>query len=52
MLSLFKTIDTLEKTWLAKSARRSGFQNVNYYVMLFFLLGLLLRFSFFTALFS
>jgi len=51
MLSLFKTIDTLEKTWLAKSARRSGFQNVNYYVTLFFLLGLL-RFSFFTALFS
>jgi len=32
-LGLVKTFDTVEKTWLAKSARLSGIQNVNYYVM-------------------
>jgi len=29
---LLKTFDTVEKAWLAKSARLSGVQNVNYYV--------------------
>jgi len=31
-LGLLKTFDTVEKTWLAKSARFSGIQSVNYYV--------------------
>jgi len=34
---LLKTFDTLEKTWLAKSARLNGIQSVNYYVMSGFL---------------
>jgi len=29
-LGLLKTFDTVEKTWLAKSARLSGIQNGNY----------------------
>jgi len=33
-LGLLKTLDTVEKTWLAKSARlsHSGIQSVNYYL--------------------
>ena len=31
-LGLLKTFDTVEKTWLAKSASLSGIQSVNYYV--------------------
>jgi len=31
-LGLLKTFDTVEKTWLAKSARLSGIRSVNYYV--------------------
>jgi len=31
-LRLMKTFDTVEKTWLAKSARLNGIQSVNYYV--------------------
>jgi len=31
-LDLLKTFDTVEKTWLAKSARLKGIQSVNYYV--------------------
>jgi len=31
-LGLLKTFDTVEKTWLAKSARFNGIQSVNYYV--------------------
>ena len=31
-LGLLKTFETVEKTWLAKSTRLSGIQNVNYYV--------------------
>jgi len=34
-LGLLKTFDTVEKTWLAKSARLSGIQSVNYYVTSF-----------------
>jgi len=29
---LLKTFDTVEKTWLAQSARLSGIQSVNCYV--------------------
>jgi len=29
---MLKTFDTVEKTWLAKSARLSGIQSINYYV--------------------
>jgi len=29
---LLKTFDTVEKTWLVKSARLSGIQSVKYYV--------------------
>jgi len=31
-LGLLETFDTVEKTWLAKSARLSGIQSVKYYV--------------------
>jgi len=31
-LHLMKTFDTVEKTWLATSARLSGIQSVDYYV--------------------
>jgi len=31
-IGLLKTFDTMKKTWLAKSARLSGIQSVNYYI--------------------
>jgi len=31
-LDLLETFETVEKTWLAKSARLSDIQNVNFYV--------------------
>jgi len=31
-LGVLKMFDTMEKTWLAKSARLSGIHSVNYYV--------------------
>jgi len=31
-LGLLKTFNTMEKTWLAKSARLNGIQSINYYV--------------------
>jgi len=37
---LLKAFDTVEKTWLAKSARLNGIQSVNYYVMSGFLRSL------------
>ena len=35
-LGLLKTFDTVEKIWLAESARLSCIQSVNYYVTLGF----------------
>jgi len=39
-LGLLKTFETVEKTWLAKSARLGGIQIVNYYVTSGFLKSL------------
>jgi len=39
-LGFLKTFDTVEKTCLAKRARLSGIQSVNYYIMSVFLRSL------------